>query len=262
MSRHIITLTTDFGPQSAYVAALKGVILSIHNDARLIDLTHAIGPQDVRQGALVLAMACPWFPAGSLHVAVVDPGVGTARELIYAEIEGRAYLAPDNGLLSALTRRARPTMLRYLRNREHWLPEQSHTFHGRDILAPAAAHLSRGLDPAALGPEAERLVELSWPEPIPGDRALSGEVQLVDSFGNLVTNIEHEHLAAIAAEPELRIRCGPVTAVGLQRTYGERPAGHVVALIGSSGCLEMAVVDGNAARRYSLGVGAPVLLTW
>lgn len=258
----LITLTTDFGVDSPYVAAMKGVILSINPAARPIDLTHAIPPQDVRQGALALAATTVWFPPGSLHIGVVDPGVGTARELLFAEIDGRGYLAPDNGLLSGLTRRHRPSEIRLLRERQFWLSEISSTFHGRDILSPVAARLSLGLATKELGPSVADSVELAWPEPCVAPGEIRGEIQHVDSFGNLVSNIERDLLPAGIPVESLRVECGPLRVAGLTTSYGHAAPGAAIALVGSSGLVELAIVDGNAARRYSLDVGAAVRITW
>ena len=148
----IITLTTDFGTGSPYVAAMKGVILSINPAATIVDISHAVPAQDIARGALVLEDTTPWFPADTIHVAVVDPGVGTQRSILYARIGPQQYIAPDNGLLGRLMARTRPSLVLRLTEREYWLPEVSHTFHGRDIMAPVAARLSLGLDPRRLGP--------------------------------------------------------------------------------------------------------------
>src|SRR5438270_1372894 len=161
----IITLTTDFGLGSPYVAAMKGVILSINPTARLVDIAHTVAPQNIRQSAMLLAEATTWFPAETIHVAVIDPGVGTQRRIVYAQIGDQQYLAPDNGLLSRLTAKSRPARIIALENAEHWLPSVSNTFHGRDILAPIAAQLSLGMEPDRLGPSISGLVELDWPTP-------------------------------------------------------------------------------------------------
>src|SRR5437762_1245299 len=162
--RSIITLTTDFGVSSPYVAQMKGVILSICRDVELVDISHAVGPQNIREGAVVLADATPRFPAGTVHVAVVDPGVGTARRIVYAEIGEQRYVAPDNGLLSRLARSERPRRMVALENADYWLPQMSQTFHGRDIMAPAAAHVAGGVDPRNLGPVRDSMLMLDWPE--------------------------------------------------------------------------------------------------
>jgi len=256
-----ITLSTDFGPGSPYVAAMKGVILGINPAATIVDLTHAIPPQDVRQGGLFLAGVTHWFPADTIHVAVVDPGVGTKRRIIYARIGDQHYIAPDNGLLSRLTTRKQPLRVVSLDNSEHWLPEISATFHGRDIMAPVAAQISLGLNPEKLGARQPSLFQLNWPEPQVNPGGIAGTVLSIDSFGNLMTDIEQEHLRSVPAA-DLRIECGGEIIQGLARTYGEHSDGALVALIGSAGFLEIAVVRGSAARQLGAAVGAPVTLSW
>ncbi len=258
----IITLTTDFGVGSHYVAALKGVILSINPAAVIVDITHSIPPQDIRQAALVLDDVCERFPIGTIHVAVVDPGVGTSRAIVYAQINQRHYIAPDNGLLSRLAARSRPSRLIKLENQEYWLRPVSTTFHGRDIIAPVAAHLSLGLDPAQLGPSVEHLATLQWPQPRLGENRLEGTVVAVDSFGNLETNITAEMLAGRPTDERVCIVCGIYETFGIYRTYAEQPNGMLVALINSVGRLELALVGDNAARRLGVGPGTPVVVAW
>ncbi len=258
----IITLTTDFGTGSPYVAQMKGVILTIDPAVTLIDITHDVPPQDVRQGALVLEDTAPRFPDGTLHVAVVDPGVGTARKLVYADFGRQRYLAPDNGLLSLVAATACARRLIALTNRSYWLPDVSATFHGRDIMAPIAAHLSRGVPPEQLGEPLDRLESLAWPTVTHEAQSVTGAVLAIDSFGNLITNIRNEDLAAIPDPNAVQVTCSGVTVSGLAYTYGQRPAGSVVALIGSNRRLEVALVGGSAAKRLQAVVGDPVVLTW
>jgi S-adenosylmethionine hydrolase len=254
----LITLTTDFGLGSPYVAQMKGVILSICREVDLIDLTHAIAPQGVREGAVVLADTTPRFPPGTIHVAVIDPGVGTTRRLVYAEIGGQRYLAPDNGLLTLLTRQSLPKRLIVLENRAYWLPQTSHTFHGRDILAPVAAHLARGVDAADLGPQVETLITLDWARPIKTGTDIRGEVLYVDSFGNLITNISRDEVATLGDLARVAVECGGRTIFGLVATYGTAMTGETIALFDSQGRLEIAVVGGSAARQLGVQAGAVV----
>jgi S-adenosylmethionine hydrolase len=238
--RPIITLTTDFGIGSPYVAQMKGVILSLCPEAGLIDITHGIGPQNVREGAVVLADTAPRFPAGTIHVAVVDPGVGTQRKLVYAEIGSQRYLAPDNGLLSLLTVGEAVSRVVTLEVAVYWLANPTSTFHGRDILAPVAARLAGGLDPGRLGPPHPHLVPLAWPQPIAAANEVRGEILYVDSFGNAITNLRPGDLAAVGEAADLVIECGGRQLVGLVQTYDDAPAGSVVALFDSQGRLEIA----------------------
>lgn len=256
----IVTWTTDFGDGSAYVAQMKGVLLSLAPHATLVDVTHGIPPQDVRAGQRVLAEVTPLFPAGSLHVAVVDPGVGTARRLVYAAIEGRHYLAPDNGLLARLPR---PDRIVVLENAAYWRSPVSATFHGRDILAPVAGHLCRGVDPGALGQEGDSLVTLPWPEPVVTANGLRGEIVACDSFGNLIANVTRADFARAGLDTDATVvlpgvGTGGGRVSGLVRTYGERPRGTLVALFGSHDALEIAVCEGNAENVLNVSVGAEV----
>jgi S-adenosyl-L-methionine hydrolase (adenosine-forming) len=259
--RPIITLTTDFGLGSPYVAQIKGVILSRCRDVALIDITHAIGPQNVREGAIVLADVTPRFPAGTIHVAVVDPGVGTARRIVFAEIGEQRYLAPDNGLLSFLARDQQPGRIITLENPQYWLAEPSHTFHGRDIFAPVAAHLASGLDPVQLGPAREELVRLEWRQPQKTSSRIDGEVLYVDSFGNLINNISAADAAELGDYGSLAIECGGHTVRGVVHTYGAAMPGELVAIIDSQGRLELAVVNGHAARELHVAEGEPVVVS-
>ena len=262
MSKRVITLTTDFGVDSPYVAAMKGVILAISPQVTLVDITHSIPPQDVRQGAIVLADVCPRFPADTIHVAVVDPGVGTDRRLVYARIGNQHFLAPDNGLLSRLHRRSAATKLITLSEPAFWLKEVSDTFHGRDILAPVAARISLGINPELLGPKQPRLTELDWPQPQLEAARLVGEIESTDHFGNLITNITRQDLAGIAQHQPLRVRCGDHHNIPIVRTYGAQPKGTIVSLVGSTGQLELAIVEGNAAETLKLSIGAAVSISW
>ena len=257
-----ITLTTDFGPGSPYVAAMRGVILGMNPAARPIDISHEIPPQDVRYAAIVLAESTTWFPAGTIHVAVIDPGVGTARRLIYVHLADQQYLAPDNGLLSLLAKHNRPTRIIELANAEYWLPEVSHTFHGRDILAPVAAQLSLGLEPERLGPALAQIQTLDWPDPAIADSRIEGAVRWIDRFGNLITNITASMLAPGRSAAGLTIDCAGREIAGLSDFYGQHPPGTLAALVGSSGYLEIAVAEGSAAQALSATVGTPVAVRW
>jgi S-adenosylmethionine hydrolase len=245
----LITLTTDFGDDSPYVAAVKGVILSINPCARLLDLSHAIPPQDLLHAAFFLSGAVPYFPTGTLHVIVVDPGVGSERVMLYVETGGQRLLAPDNGVW---TRLAAPVRVIQLREARYWRPSVSKTFHGRDVLAPVAGHLSLGLDPAVLGPATADWVRLPVTVARYGPNTISGEVVFVDHFGNLLSNISGEELH----------RKARVTIAGHEarwvHTYSDAPAGTLIALVSSWGTLEVAVTQGNAAEQLRAGVGTSV----
>lgn len=255
MPSPIITLTTDFGLDSLYTAQIKGVILSLQPRATVVDATHAIAPQDIRQGALALEAITPRFPRGSIHIAVIDPGVGTDRQILAAEIDGRYYVAPDNGLLSRLLAADRGARVVVLNRPAHWLPAVSATFHGRDIMAPVAARLSLGTPLDELGDVCDRMVQLTWRSPtVEGHRVL-GEIIGIDSFGNLITNI-HRNLVAVAGPRDrVTIQCGGRTLSGLVDAYGHGEPGALVGVIGSGDHLEIAVVNGSAARALRAEVG-------
>lgn len=257
----IITFTTDFGTDSPYVAQMKAAVLAINRDVTLVDITHGIPPQDVALGALMLADTAVRFPAGTVHVAVVDPGVGTDRRIVAAKIDDRWLVAPDNGLLTGVAQGERLVEAYSAENSEYWAENISATFHGRDIMAPVAAHLSRGVDPAQLGPRLDRLVEIDWPHACKTAEAIEGEVLAVDAFGNLITNITEQDIATWATGGRVTIACADHVIHGLSRTYAERPAGTLTALVGSAGRLEVAQVAGSAARRLGAGRGARVALT-
>jgi S-adenosyl-L-methionine hydrolase (adenosine-forming) len=259
----LITLTTDFGADSPYVAAMKGVIYRTNPAARVVDVTHSIPPQDVRRGAWVLEEVAPFWPAETVHVVVVDPGVGTSRQLVYARFGDAHYVAPDNGVLSRLARRESPSTIVAITEPRHWLPQVSRTFHGRDILAPVAARLSLGLDPALLGPALDRLVELSWPEVVVMPGSVRGSVRSIDSFGNLITDITADQLKDAPRDPErVRVKCDEHETLGIFNTYGDQPPMTLVALVGSSGYLEIAIVDENASMMLGIRTGTPVTVEW
>lgn len=259
--RSLITLTSDFGEGSPYVAQMKGTLLSICREVDILDISHNIRPQDIRQGALVLADATPRFPAGTIHIAVVDPGVGTSRRILYAEIATQRYIAPDNGLLSGLTLKHEPTRLISIEDASHWLPQKSHTFHGRDIMAPVAARLAAGLAPEQLGPTINEFVKLDWPPVLRTTSQVQGQVLLADSFGNLIANIGRRDLERLGELRTLSIRCGGQRIDGIVTTYGAALPGEVVALVDSQGRLEIAIVGGNAARDLGLVPGDPVVVS-
>lgn len=253
----VVTLTTDFGEASPYVAAMKGVLLSINPAVRILDLSHRIPPQDIRHAAFFLAAALPEFPPCAIHVVVVDPGVGSERALLYVELDGCRLLAPDNGCWTELARRASapPRVIR-LANARYWRPTISATFHGRDILAPSAGHLSLGVDPSALGPEVVEWVRLDLPGMSVQPNGWSGEVVFVDSFGNLLTNLPGKLLVETSA----RLFVGDEEVTRRVRTYAEAEPGAIVALQSSTEMVEIAVVQGNAAARLRASVGTPVYL--
>jgi S-adenosylmethionine hydrolase len=258
--RPIITLTSDFGVSSPYVAQMKGEILKRNREALLVDITHAIAPQNIVQGAVVLEDVSRRFPAATIHVAVVDPGVGTSRRLVYAEIDSQRYLVPDNGLLTLVARRQPPTTVIELSQRRYWSADVSSTFHGRDVLAPVAAHLSLGIKPELLGPSGGNLLLLDIPEPQFSDDHVVGRVLLADSFGNLITNLRREKIEMLGALDHLSVTCKEWTVYGISRTYGDHKPGTPLALFDSQDRLEIAVANGSAAIALGAESGTCVIV--
>jgi S-adenosyl-L-methionine hydrolase (adenosine-forming) len=259
MKSGIITLTTDFGLSGPYVAAVKGVLLERAPGVQLVDVCHTIAPQNILEGGFVLANIVDAFPAGTVHLAVVDPGVGTERRLIAVSVAGQWFVLPDNGLITGVTRTRRPDAIRAITNPDIRRDVVSATFHGRDILAPAAAHLAQGRPPEDLGPTVSGFVALRNFDPSSDEHGCVGEVIFKDTFGNLITNIHGDRLAGSPADSyEVEIAGERISAV--VRTYGERPTGTLVALLGSSGWLEIAVVNGDAGRFLTAGPGTTVRL--
>jgi S-adenosylmethionine hydrolase len=260
MADPLITLTTDFGTDSPYVAAMKGVILNINPTARLVDLSHEIPPQNLRHVSFFLAESLAWFPPDTIHIVVVDPGVGSSRSLLYVALAGQQLLVPDNGCWTLLAQsHTRTLRVITLNQPRFWRPQISSTFHGRDILAPVAGYLSLGIQPAELGTPATSWEQLPWPAPARHGCRIHGEVIFVDRFGNLISNIPGSVLATKAWEATMPGIQRPLRRV---RTYSDAQPGELVALISSSGLLEIAIVQGSAARELNPGPGAPVWATW
>jgi S-adenosyl-L-methionine hydrolase (adenosine-forming) len=256
----IIALMTDFGTRDYYVGAMKGVILQINPKATLVDITHEIGSQDLYHGAFVLRQSLVYFPPGTIFVAVVDPGVGSDRRVLAARYNDRTVLAPDNGLLTLLHRDANLQEIRIVENRRFFASTLSTTFHGRDIFAPVAAHLSRGISMADLGPIASRIEVLNLTRPhIHPDGTIDGEVILIDWFGNLITNVSELDLsAAHSRRPHARVSVKGQVIGPLRITYADVPPGEALAVLGSTRMLEIAVNRGNAAQVLGVKRGDPV----
>ncbi len=256
----LITLTTDFGRDSHYVAQMKGVILGLCRQAQLVDISHQIAPQDVAEAAWVLGRTVGAFPEESCHLAVVDPGVGTERSMVLAKIDGRFFIAPDNGLLWPLTQRQQPEWVRQLTQNTYWAAQPSATFHGRDIMAHVAGYLAAGVPAHRFGPEIPAIAALGSAAARQTVEGAEGHIAYVDRFGNLITNIPGEWALAAAADLEIILPNQGLCCQGLVTTYAQRSPGEMVALVGSSGDLEIAVVNGSAANRLQVRRGDPVLL--
>lgn len=258
-----ITLLTDFGLKDGYVGVMKGVIWSIAPDAQIADLTHLIGPQNVLEGALALERAAPYFPPGTVHLAVVDPGVGTRRRPIAGRLGEHFFVGPDNGLCTLLVQRARQAgqalQFVHLDQPRFWLHEISHVFHGRDIFAPVAAHLVIGVGLDALGTPIDDPIMLALPRPQKIGNSWHGQVIMVDNFGNLSTNLEREHLAQLGVDRNsFRVQVAGQQVRGLMSTFGDAPPGQLVALFGEAHDLCVCIVNGNAAAALGVEVGAAV----
>lgn len=253
----IITLTTDFGYTDPFVGIMKGVISGINPAARIVDLSHGIAPQDIMAAALILRYSSQYFPRGTIHVAVVDPGVGSARRPLLLEFKGNYFIGPDNGVLSIVTEGRRPTRIVCLSNRSYQLKPPSLTFHGRDIFAPAAAYLSCGILPEAFGETIEDFVELTWPPVLKTGTSIRGEIVYVDRFGNLFTNIRSDDLKELP-ENQLRIMIHDFLIPGLSTNYAAVEQGAYVAVINSWGLLEIAIYKGNAQQCSGAIIGDKV----
>ncbi len=247
----VITLTTDFGLRDPWVGTVKGVILRVTRDVHLVDLTHDVAPHDILEGALALEAAAPFFPDGTVHLAVVDPGVGGARRALVIARPDQRFVGPDNGLFTPFLQT--PGWRAFeLSAPEYRLPEVSRTFHGRDVFAPAAAYLALGVPPERFGAEVTDPVRLPWPTPHPIQGGLAGEIVHVDRFGNLVTSIRADD---IAGDSVVGVAGREVALVG---TYADIQSGQVAGLIGSRGRLEVAARERSAAATLGVGRGAPV----
>jgi S-adenosylmethionine hydrolase len=255
----IVTLTTDFGGVGPYVAALKGVLLGLAPGVTMVDVCHSIAPQNILEGAFVLEGIVKAFPEGSVHLAVVDPGVGTARRMLAVQAAGQWFILPDNGLITGVANLCGVVAAWEIANRRLARGEIAPTFHGRDVMAPAAAHILKGGDPAELGPATDKYVTLRNFEPTPAERGCIGEVIFRDAFGNLITNIGAAHLAMRPAGDWI-VEVGGRRIDGIERTYGENPPGSLIALLGSTGWVEFADLTGDAGRLLSAGPGTTVWL--
>ena len=255
MKTPIITLLTDFGTRDTFVGTMKGVILGICPEARLVDLTHEVPPQALTTGAFLLKSAVKYFPEGTIHLCVIDPGVGSGRKAIAAKSKGRYFVGPDNGLFPAALKGWGIDEIIELTEKKYQLPDPSATFHGRDIFAPAAAHLAQGVPFGRLGQMLSNLIWREIPGPFKGPKGWVGEVLWVDRFGNLITNLESKHIPK-----PFRMKIGKTVLLNLVTHYAQAKKGTVVALLGSSGNLEVSINGGNAAQKLRVGIGAQVVL--
>jgi len=256
----IITLLTDFGSKDPYVASMKGVILSLNPKCTLVDITHQVNSHDIKEGAFILGQAYSNFPKGTIHLSVVDPGVGSARKPILIVTKNYSFVGPDNGLFTIALRRERVKQAVVLTNQKFFLSEISSTFHGRDIFAPVAAYLSLGVKPESFGPSIKSWHEISFPDPVMKQRKLIGEIVHVDAFGNLVSNIDRKRLLQFSKGRPLVTKIGKRTMKGLKKVYCEGRKDEPMLLIGSGGFLEISVREGNAQKFLKIGKGDRVIV--
>jgi S-adenosyl-L-methionine hydrolase (adenosine-forming) len=255
--RPVIALLSDFGTRDHYAGTMKGVMIGICPDVTLIDVTHEISPHDVMEGALQLAASCRYFPAGTIFLAIVDPGVGSPRKGIAAEAGDYRFVAPDNGVLTAVLRDLPPKRVVELTERRYARPTVSRTFEGRDRFAPAAAWLAKGIQLSALGRTITTYHQLEIPQPVLGDE-LAGVVLLIDRFGNLVTNIDRRTFESFSRGQPVALSVAGHPVAGVVATYADIHPGEVCALFGSSEHIEFAVNGGSAAAALGVAKGALV----
>ncbi len=261
-ARKIIALTTDFGLQDPYVAEMKAVILGLCYDAIIVDITHSIEKFNIRMGAYMLASTEPYFPKGTIHVAVIDPGVGTARRSLLVQTQDASFIGPDNGVLMLAAEKQGIMEIREITNPEFMLPHVSNTFHGRDVFASVAAHLANGVSTSEFGPEIHDAIKPDFIKVIFRKNSLIGEVLHVDSFGNIITNVTDQDLNHLRIGNSLRTEvadCKMNLKIG--RTYAESKRGEALILVGSQGYLEIAINQGNAAEKFDAKQGDKVLLS-
>ncbi|MBI4460977.1 MAG: SAM-dependent chlorinase/fluorinase [Acidobacteria bacterium] len=261
MTRSIVTLTTDFGSSDHYVGAMKGVILNINPEAEVVDICHDLRPYDVLEGAFAIAQAYRYFPPRTIHLVVVDPGVGTARRPILAAIDKYYFVAPDNGVLSLVFDQEENALVRHITSSHYYLEPVSQTFHGRDVFAPIAGWLSRQVEPDKFGEAITDFVRFHVPPPKRvNERLLKGMILRVDRFGTLVTNLTPGDLPQLFAEnpPDFKIVIGKTEITRIKTGYAQGAPGEVFAILGSSGYLEISSNRASAAATLSVNKGAEV----
>ncbi len=261
MAQRVVTFTTDFGQNDHYVGAMKGVILSINPNARLVDICNAVQSFDVLDGALTITQAYSYFPSNAIHVVVVDPGVGTARRPILVTTARHSFLAPDNGVLSLIYEREERVSVRHITAEHYFLQPVSNTFHGRDIFAAIAGHLSKGVEPAKFGDEITDYIRFAAPRPkLVTPTLLKGVVLKADKFGNLVTNITPRDMPPLfqPEPPTFKILVGKQEVRKMKTSYAQGAPGEVFGILGSMGFLEIAANRGSAAQLVGAGKGSEV----
>jgi S-adenosylmethionine hydrolase len=260
MPQPILTLTTDFGLSDHYVGAMKGVILGICPEARIVDITHEIGAYEITEGAYVIAQAYRYFPKKTVHVVVVDPGVGTARRPILMEAAGQYFVAPDNGVLSMIYSREKHK-IRLISNEKYFRKPVSQTFHGRDIFSPVAAHIAAGVLPSQTGKLIDDYLRPAFQTPVrTGKRTWNGHVLKIDRFGNIVTNYHVDEFPNLEAK-DFAFAVGSEQVAVTARHYAATSPGELFAIVGSSGFYEISISQASAAKKTGCAAGSPVELT-
>ena len=261
MPRPIVTLTTDFGLEDHFTGVMKGVILSIAPNAEIVDITHQIKPYEITEGAFVMGQHYKWFPKKTIHVAVVDPGVGSLRRPILVEGGGYNFVGPDNGIFS-MVMASETCRVREITNSRYFRKPVSQTFHGRDVFAPVAAHLAKGLLPSKLGKRVNDALRLSLNEvQRTGKRSWGGAILRIDRFGNIITNFHHGQFPGLGLEHPFELGVGFEKVSQYVTSYSQAADGVPFVIFGSSGFLEVGLNQDNAAKKLGVGVGAPVELT-
>jgi S-adenosylmethionine hydrolase len=259
MAQAILTLTTDFGLSDHYVGTMKGVILSICPKAQIVDISHGIAPFEITEGAYTIAQAYRVFPKKTVHVVVVDPGVGTARRPILVEAAGQYFIGPDNGVL-AMVYGNQAHKVRLIANEKYFRQPVSRTFHGRDIFAPVAAHLAAGVPPAQFGKRIEDYLKPVFDKPQrAGKRTWNGQVLKIDRFGNIITNFLATDFPNLEAQ-NVAFSVGPQEVTVIAHNYAETSPGELFAIVGSSGYYEISISQASAAKRIGCAAGGPVEL--
>ncbi len=260
----VITLTTDFGLQDAYAGILKGVILSHCTAAQIIDITHGITPLSITSAALTIDNAYAYFPHGTIHIVVVDPGVGSERSILALRADKHIFIAPNNGVLTPLLKKNRFMEAFRIENSDLFLPNQSHTFHGRDIMAPVAGKIAGGLELSRVGPPLalKQCLRIHLPEATVTGGNIKGEIIAIDHFGNLQTSITQKDLTARPSKGNLSVTLCGLTIKGLSRTYSDQKPGALLALLDSRNHLEIAVSGGNAASELECQIGNSVNISY
>ncbi|MBI2556260.1 MAG: SAM-dependent chlorinase/fluorinase [Planctomycetes bacterium] len=282
----VITLLTDFGNQDAYVGIMKGVIAGINPFANIVDICHSISPQDIFSGAYLLYTSYKYFPRKTIHVAVVDPGVGSRRNIICVEAKNYFFLAPDNGILSFIIQNEKPKSIFRITNNKYFLSSLSNTFHGRDVFAPVAAYLSLGVRPQKMGIKINQLKQLDMPKPVHKKTGqVEGQIIYIDRFGNLITNIKKEYLVKwvggqksevgsqkpdtckkaskekiLSQRDTMETTIGMKKIVGLSKTYTDAKPGEPLVLFGSAGFLEVSINQGNAQKYFKVDKGSKIII--